>query len=116
MKKIITILAVTLSISLSGCAELKEETMEPVRAHIESVRYVPTRVHPVRVGKVTTMQTSPSKHLTTLVYEDLKTEVNDKNLYEYAKNNIGEPVEVELTTKTYEDGTIKRYIDFKEGE
>ena len=116
MKKIITILTVTLSLSLSGCVELKEKTTEPVHAHIESVRYVPTRVHPMRVGKVTTVHTYPSKHLTALVYEDLETEVNNKNFYEYAKNNIGEPVEVELTTETYEDGTIKRYITFKGGE
>lgn len=116
MKKIIAILGITLSISLCGCAELKEKTSEPVHAHIASVRYVPTRMRPMRVGKITTVQTYPSRHLTTLVYENLKTEVNDKNLYEYARNNIGEPVEVELTTKTYEDGTIKRYITFKGGE
>ena len=64
-------------------------------------------VIPVRVGKVTTMQTHPAVNRITVEYNGIEYSVNGRDTYENYKDKVGEYTNGILETRTYDNGTVK---------
>lgn len=62
---------------------------------------------PIRVGKVTTMQTHPAVYRITVKYNDVEYSISGSDTYEKYKEHIGEYTNGTLEIRTYDDGTIK---------
>ena len=114
MKKINSIILILLIVTLmfSGCAELVRSETMTVDAVVTDTYHRNAWMQPIRAGKVTTFVRHPAKNCVVVEYEEVTLTINDKDVYDQYKNNIGAIVQCELVMDYYDDGTCKRYLKF----
>lgn len=108
--------ALILVTSLISCAKVEKTVIEPVEATIVDVYHRGTYATTIMAGKTPVVVTHPATWKVTLRYEDIETTINNKDLYNACKDNIGCTITVNLVTDTYTDGEIKRSIKLIETE
>lgn len=100
-------------ILLVGCGKVINTETKTVKATVTDVHYRSSLILPVRCGKTVIYRTQPAKHNVTLKYKDISTTINNRDLYNEYKNNIGSTVECELITKHYDNGRISKELKIK---
>lgn len=96
---------------LSGCAKVVKTEIIVVDATVVDVYYKGVWMQPIWVGKKFIYIFHPAQYNVTLQYEDYKTTVDNLDLYNKYKDNIGGQVECNLVTTYYDDGTIKTTLE-----
>ena len=114
-RKFITLLLLVsiLITCLPGCAKVVKTETTVVEATVIDTHYRGMWLQPVICGKVTTFITHPAKHNVKLQYKDYETTVNNKDLYDQYKDNIGAIVECNLVTTYYDDGTSETKLEWE---
>ena len=109
MKKFLSIMIIItlLIIPLCGCKKLISKEYKEVEVVVIDKYYRAMYITPMKVGKVTMMQTHPAKYRITVKYNDVKYTLNGKKTYDKYKDKVGETVIGVLEIRTYDDGTIK---------
>lgn len=108
-RKFITfILVAIMSIfCLSGCKKAIHTETTVVEATVVDIYHKNSWTQYVWTGKTMTVIYHKAKYKVTLQYVDYKTTVDNKDLYDQCKDNIGAIVECNLVTTYYEDGTAE---------
>lgn len=112
MKKAIPILLIVTTL-LVGCSKVISTEMETVKATVTETNYTGSLILPIRCGKTVIHQTQPARYEITVEYGDVSTTINDRNLYNEYKDDIGSIVECELITKHYDNGTTSQELKIK---
>lgn len=111
MKRIIIIIAVIASIlslfTLSGCAKLLNEEYSTVSVAVIDKHYTPVMVTPIIAGKVRTFVTIPAQYRIDVEYNGIEYSLGGSGIYSRYKDKIGETVNAQLRTRTYDDGSVK---------
>lgn len=110
---LLLILLVLSILLITSCAKVTSVETDTVEATIIDANYTPTRMIPMRTGKITTHITYPSRHEITVKYGDISTTIDDRNLYYKYKDHIGSIVECELITKYFDNGKIRQELKIK---
>lgn len=107
MKKVLAIIiALTLLLSLAGCAKLVSEEYEAIQVKVVDEYYRSSYMTPMIVNKVTIMQNHPAKYIITVEYEGMEYELRDRGIYYKYKDKIGQIVDATLRIRTYDTGRI----------
>ena len=114
MQKIITLTLVLFIIILTfaGCAKLIRSDETIVDATIVDTYHKNAWIQPMRVGKVTTFINHPAKHCVVVEYDGIKLTINDREIYQQYKDQIGQTIKCKLITDYYDDNTCKQYLKF----
>ena len=107
-KKFAFVMAMVLILSaLSGCAKVvSTETYEaPVR--ILSVDYRPAYSTPMKVGKVMSVMTHPADYDVVVEYNGVEYELDSRDSYKAAENNVGSAMQAVIEKVRYEDGDVR---------
>lgn len=108
MKRIVAVIAVILSLFiLSGCEKLLSEEYSTVSVVVIDKRYTPVMVTPIVAGKVRTFVTRPARYCIDVEYNGIEYCISGSDIYSRYKDRIGETVNAQLRTRTYDDGTVK---------
>lgn len=112
MKKTTCILLIMLLlvISLTGCAKCVSVVRKEVEVEVVDAFYSPTKITPVRVGKVWTYPVAPAKYRITVRYGGTARTFDDQFIYERYKDKVGSYVTGILETTTYDNGYIEARI------
>ena len=117
MKKIISVLLITVMLLyLVSCAELISTETQEVEATVTDVDYKSAWTSMIMSGKVMIPVTHPAKYKVTITYQNATLTVDDEELYDYYKDNIGATVKCDLITEYYDDGTVRQTLKLKEEE
>lgn len=108
----VLLLAMLLVICLPGCTKVVETETVVVDATVVDVYYEAAWVQPVWTGKFFAYITHSARYEVTLQYEDYKTTVNNSDLYNKYKDNIGGQVKCNLVTTYYDDDTVKITLEW----
>lgn len=111
MKKFLSVITIIcLIISLFGCAKLVNIEYQEVEVTITDEYYRGMYVTPMRVGKVTTMQTHPAVYRITVEYNGIEYTISGSDTYNKYKDKVGEIAIGTLEIRTYVDGTVRHNI------
>ena len=115
MKKIISMaLIAVILLCFVGCAKLINTETQEVDATVTDVHYRCAWTQMVWSGKVMIPIIHPAEYKVTFTYQNVTLTVNDKNLYDSYKDNIGTIVKCDLITKYYDNGNIHLALKLKE--
>jgi hypothetical protein len=115
MKKIITItLLVAMLLCFVSCAELVNTETREVDATVTDVCYKAAWTQMIWSGKVMIPIMHPAKYEVTFAYANATLTVDDKELYDYYKDKIGDTVKCDLIIEYCDDGTIRQTLKLKE--
>ena len=104
------LILIAVAVSLTGCAKLVgEPTEEIVEATIVDTRCYSG--YPYKVGNVQCFQ--PPRYYTTLRYNDITEDIYGSELYHIAYGKNGDTIQCSLITETYDDGTVKQYLEWR---
>jgi len=97
---------VILVMTMTGCAKVvSEETYEaPVR--IVDTDYDPPVVRPMKSGSVIIMQTTPADYDVVVEYAGVEYNIDSRDAYNMAKDNVGSTMQATIVKTRYEDGTV----------
>lgn len=111
LDKIIKImLAVTLTLTLAGCAKcVGTSTLDTVVTVVDT-EYVPTHTSLIPSGKVVIPIHHPAKHYVTFSFKDKEITVNDKGVYDKYYGRIGVPAVATIEAKTYDKGNKYKIV------
>lgn len=111
MKKFLNVITIIcLIILLSGCAKLVNIEHQEVEVTITDEYHRGMYVTPMRVGKVTTMQTHPAVYRITVEYNGIEYTISGSDTYNKYKDKVGEIATGTLEILTYDDGTVRYNI------
>lgn len=111
MKYKICLLLLVVVLLLSGCAfpkEVKRET-ENVVGVVVDTNFTPSRIIPMRCGKITTFITQPARYSVYVEYNGIEEVFNDSFLYDNYK--VGDNIDLILITIYYDNGDIKYILE-----
>lgn len=115
MKKLASIsLIVIMLLCLVGCAELINTETQEVDATVTDVYYKGAWAQPMWTGKTMMLIPHPAQYKVTFEYENVTLTVDDADIYDYYKDNIGATVKCDLVTEYYDDGTVRQTLKLKE--
>lgn len=113
-KFIILLLLITiLTTCLPGCKKVLRTETKVVEATVVETYHRGAWMQPIWNGKFYTYIHHSAKHEVTLKYENYKITVDNQDLYNKCKNNIGSTVECNLVTTYYDDGTTKTKLKWE---
>lgn len=95
---------------LTSCAKLVNTETQTVEVTIVDEYHRGSYITPMKVGKVTTMQTHPAINRITVSYNGVEYTINGKDTYDKYCDKIGEIANATLEIRTYDDGTVKHVI------
>lgn len=109
----ICLLLLVVALLVSGCAITKEVSreVELVDAVVTGVDYDPPYSRPVMVGKVITIHRTPADYDVFVEYNGCTATIDDKELYNYYENRIGETIQMEYITITYKNGEVRHKLE-----
>ena len=109
MKKATCILLISLLlvISLTGCAKCVSVVRKEVEVEVVDAFYSPTKITPVRVGKVWTYPVVPEKFEITVRYGGTARVFDNQFIYKRYKDKVGSSVIGILETTPYDNGYIE---------
>lgn len=108
IKKVISILAIMcLMFSLVGCAKCISTEYENVEVNIVDEYHRGMYTTPMRVGKVTTIQTHPAVYRITVEYNDVEYTISGSDTYNKYKDKVGQTTIGTLEIRTYDDGSVR---------
>ena len=114
MRRIIgLILLIAVAVSLVGCAKVIDTQTETVEAVIVSTHFTPGYYTTMIVGKTQILQYHPPVYRTTLRYNDIIEDIYGSELYSIAHGFDGDTIQCSLITETYDDGTVKQYLEWR---
>jgi len=113
MRTKICLLLLVVALLLTGCHIAKEVSreVELVDAIVTSVDYDPPRNQPMMVGKIMTFQHIPADYDIYVEYNGIIASIDSKELYEYYENRIGETIQMEYITITYNTGEVRYKLE-----
>ena len=115
MKKIIILALIAVMLfCFAGCAKLISTETQEVEATVTDVYYQGAWVQMIPTGKTVIPISHPAQHKVTFTYENVTLTVNDKELYDRYKDNIGATVKCDLIIEYYDDGSTWRKLELKE--
>lgn len=114
MKKITIILLIIILLCLTSCAALVSTETQEVDATVTDVYYRGAWIQMISSGKTMIPITHPAKHEVTFTYKNTTLTVNNKELYDYYKDKIGETVKCDLIIEYYDNGTVHHTLKLKE--
>lgn len=103
------ILSLAAAVLLTGCAELIDTQTETVDAVIVETRFYPG--YPYKVGNVQCFQ--PPRYYTIVRYNDIIEDFYGHEIYSIAHGKNGDTIQCNLITETYDDGTVKQYLEWR---
>lgn len=116
MKKItILVLIATMLLCLISCTELINTDTQEVDATVTDVYYKDAWTQMMWIGKVMVPIRHDAKYEVTFTYKNVTLTVDDEDIYNRYKDNIGTTVKCVLITKYYDDGTIRQELQLSEG-
>ena len=108
MKKILLITAMFfLVIQLFGCAKCINTEYETVEVTVVDEYHRGMYMTPMKVGKVTTMQTHPAVYRITVEYNGVEYSINGKEIYDIYKDMVGKKVNATLEIKYYDNESVR---------
>lgn len=110
MKKYLTIILLSLTLLLTGCAELVSTETQEVDVIVIDSYHRNMWLQPVHAGKVTTWVTHPAVYRITVLYNEVQYTVDGSDIYDQFKDDIGETVTGVLEIRTYDDGSTESDI------
>ena len=114
MRRIIgLILLIAVAVSLFGCAKLIDTQTETVEATITSVYYKGAWVQMIPSGKSMIPISHPAEYWVNLQYGEITTSFNNYDLYTICKGKEGTTIQCSLITETYDNGTVKQYLEWR---
>lgn len=110
MKKVI--LVFMLVMCLTGCAKVISETTETVQVTVTDTYYKKayTYMQYNATTKMTTPIRRPARYIVTVEYDGVKYTFSGKEIYDKYKDKKDEKIDAILSTKKYDNGTIKNKI------
>lgn len=114
MRRIIgLILLIAVVVSLTGCAKIIDTQTETVEATIVETRFYAGYYTPIKSGNTTIMQWHAPRYYTTLRYNDITEDIYGSELYSICHGKDGDTIQCSLITETYDDGTVKQYLEWR---
>lgn len=110
MKKYLTIMLLSLTLLLTGCAELVSTETREVDVIVIDSYHRNMWLQPIHAGKVTTWVTHPEINRITVLYNDIQYNIEGSDIYDQFKDDIGETVTGVLEIRTYDDGSTQSDI------
>lgn len=111
MKKFLSITAIAcLMFLFVGCAKCVSTEYENVEVTIVDEYHRGTYVTPMRIGKVTTMQTHPAVYRITVEYNSIEYTISGSATYNKYKDKVGQSVIGTLEIRTFDDGSVRYNI------
>lgn len=113
MRTKICLLLLVVALLMTGCAITKEVSreVELVDAVVTGVDYDPPSSRPLMVGKIITIQHIPADYDVFVEYNGVTATIDSKELYNYYENRIGETIQMEYITITYENGEVRYKLE-----
>lgn len=111
MKTKICLLLLVVALLLSSCAiskEVKRETKNVVGVVIDT-NFTPSRIIPMRCGKVTTFIRYPAHYSVYVEYNGIEEIFDDSFLYDNYK--VGDNIELTLITIYYDNGDVRYKLE-----
>lgn len=96
-----------LMFSLVGCAKCISTEYENVEVNIVDEYHRGMYTTPMRVGKVTTIQTHPAVYRITVEYNDVEYTISGSDTYNKYKDKVGQTTIGTLEIRTYDDGSVR---------
>ena len=93
--------------SLVGCAKCISTEYENVEVNIVDEYHRGMYTTPMRVGKVTTIQTHPAVYRITVEYNDVEYTISGSDTYNKYKDKVGQTTIGTLEIRTYDDGSVR---------
>lgn len=111
MKKFLSMtVMVCLMFLFVGCAKCISTEYENVEVTIVDEYYRGTYITPMRIGKVTTMQTHPAVYRISVEYDSIEYTISSSETYKKYKDKVGQTVIGTLEIRTYDDGSVRYNI------
>lgn len=110
MKRYLTIILLSLTLLLTGCAELVSTETREVDVIVIDSYHRNMWLQPIHAGKVTTWITHPAIYRITVLYNDIQYNIEGSDIYDQFKDDIGETVTGVLEIRTYDDGSTQSDI------
>lgn len=107
------ILLIAVVVSLIGCAKIIDTQTETVEATIVETRFYAGYYTPIKSGNTTIMQWHAPRYYTTLRYNDITEDIYGSELYSICHGKDGDTIQCSLITETYDDGTVKQYLEWR---
>ena len=107
------LILIAVAVSLTGCAKLIDTQEEVVEATIVETRYYAGYYTYIKSGQTTIMQWHPPSYYTTLRYNDIIEDIYGSELYSIAHGKNGDTIQCSLITESYDDGTVKQYLEWR---
>ena len=113
MKIKICLLLLVVALLMTGCVITKEVSRETemVNAVVTGVDYDPPRTTYVLVGKIMVPQRHPADYDIFVEYNGTTATIDSEELYFYYENRIGESIQMEYITITYENGEVRHKLE-----
>ena len=114
-RKFIALLVLVLMLftCLPGCAKVIDTKSTVVEAIVVDTHHKSAWTQRIYTGKTWIIRHHRAKYQVMLKYKDYKTTIDNKDLYDQYKDNIGAIVECNLVTTYYDDGTIKTELEWE---
>ena len=96
-----------LMFSLVGCAKCISTEYENVEVNIVDEYHRGMYTTPMRVGKVTTIQTHPAVYRITVEYNDVEYTISGSDTYNKYKDKVGQTTIGTLEIRIYDDGSVR---------
>ena len=113
LRLIALLILIAVVVSLVGCANVVDTQTETVEATIVETRFYAGYYTPIKSGNTTIMQWHPPRYYTTLRYNDITEDIYGSELYSIAHGKNGDTIQCNLITETYDDGTVKQYLEWR---
>lgn len=106
---VITIISILYVILLWWPKTIKTE-IKNVQATVANVDYRREYITTVRCGMTTNVIHHSARYYIKIKYNNLITTIDNRDIYEKYKNNIGGEIDCKLITKTYDNGKTYSYL------
>ena len=114
MRRIIgLILLIAVAVSLIGCAKVVDTQTETVEATIINVYYKGAWMQMIPSGKTMIPISHPAEYWVNLQYGEITASFNNYDLYTACKGKEGATIQCSLITETYDDGTVKQFLEWR---
>ncbi len=111
MKKFFNIVVIVcLIFLLAGCKKCINTEYENVEVTIVDEYHRGSYSVPMRIGKVTTIQTHPAVYRITVEYNSIEYTISGSDTYNKYKDKVGQTTTGTLEIRTYDDGSVRYSI------
>lgn len=108
------LILIAVVISLTGCAKVIDTQTEVVEATIVDTYYKGAWVQMIISGKTIIPISHPAEYWVNLQYGEITTSFNSYDLYSICHGKDGDTIQCSLITETYDDGTVKQFLEWSE--